>query len=199
MQPSVTFTPTIIHQFPQIDQTLVPVSFCTPRFRKILPKLDPNDATPNNSDIKQEVVPSENVQNLQNVQNVQTVQNGETVQNTSQNPYIIIIPRIDPPKTAIPNNVRLPRVSKKKPILRITINKICNTDNGGTMPGIPREEMSVNMRGDEVEKDTEQVEIKNYKLNRSVVFTLDPITGEILVTKRAIRNTCADEVSQDIV
>ncbi|XP_015112186.1 uncharacterized protein LOC107037893 [Diachasma alloeum] len=171
MQPSVAFTPTVVHPIPQIDRSLVPVSYCSRRFRRILPKLEPNAV--HNS----EVLPS--------------VPTTEAV----PNPYIIIIPRVDNTKPSTPNNVRLPRVSKRKAILRITINKMSNTENTDVLnesTATRGDHNGLDTRVDEGEPQTERVEVRNYKLNRSVVFSLDPVTGEILVTKRAIKSSTCD-------
>ncbi|XP_011312764.1 uncharacterized protein [Fopius arisanus] len=166
MQPSMTFTPRVIHPFPQVGQTLVPISCCSRRFRRILPKLDPN--VPRNPDLP------------------------TPEPSAVQTPYIVIIPRVDNPKPSIPNNLKLPGVCKRKPVLRITINKMYN----GEETEIPeRNGVRDLQEAVDVEPRAEQVEIRNYKLNRSVVFSLDPTTGEILVTKRAIQDS--EDYSED--
>ncbi|XP_063990657.1 uncharacterized protein LOC135169520 [Diachasmimorpha longicaudata] len=171
MQPSVTFTPTVIHPIPQLDCSLVPVSYCSRRFRRILPKLEPN------ASYSADILPSPAIDIV-------------------HNPYIIIIPRLDTTKIPVPNNVRLPRVSKRKPILRITINKMSNTEDSDVMNGsndTRSDHEGLDAGEDEEEPETERVEVRNYKLNRSVIFSLDPTTGEILVTKRAIESsTCGN-------
>ncbi|XP_034936549.1 THAP domain-containing protein 5-like [Chelonus insularis] len=181
----VILTPGLIDQIPTINQTLVPVSNNIQRFRKILPKVAQNN--------------SENQQNP-----LKRKENSSNLSSTTSNPYIIIIPTFDNTKSSITSSVpRLPLQSNKKPILKITVGRRLrkeeylanmNKTNGGSP--VHHSVSGVNSLEEAEENKDQEIVINNYSLKKSVVYTLDSITGDIKVTHRPLKEYSSEPISK---
>lgn len=150
-------TPNLVNSIPTLGPAIT--STTTQRFRKILPKIDDN--TTKVSDMP----------------------------TASPKSYIIIIPTFDNTKTTPPppKNSQLFSNTSKKPGLKITVNrKLTETplDNNDKSEIIDDNEIH---EQEEENKNPDEVVIYSETLKKYVVFTLDPETEEIFVSRRDTR------------
>lgn len=190
----VILTPQLVKQLPRM--------MSGQRYRKILPKVEQSTDVKLNSSqgYQQQVpVPAQSMQNTSNAANPCLIiipfdSNTPALSNLS--PAVSnncpVVPKNEPvePSNNVGSDKSTAELTDKNFVLKVEVNRYYTKEQYlSEFPQVNNkveDESEREIKSEKVDTNDGQVFVDNFALNRRVIFSLDPVTGELKVTKCAI-------------